>query len=164
MPQLNPLDWAPQVIWLLITFGVLYLLMVWVAIPRIGTVIDKRAARIAGDLEAAEKNKRETEEANRDQLSKVFAVLTEIVGRGKLRGELRPDADANRLREQFGQEYRHSRDFKKEFRQALRQVLVVYPDARLEEVMGGLLLYPSRPPLSPTVVGFSAPRIESAGG
>jgi len=68
------------------------------------------------------------------------------------------------LREQFGQEYRHSRDFKKEFRQALRQVLVVYPDARLEEVMGGLLLYPSRPPLSPTVVGFSAPRIESAGG
>lgn len=40
MPQLNQLDWAPQIIWLIITFGILYLLMVWVALPRIGAVID----------------------------------------------------------------------------------------------------------------------------
>lgn len=58
------------------------------------------------------------------------------------------------LREQFGQEYSHSRDFKKEFKNALRQVLVVYPDARVAEVVGGLVLFPSRPPLSPTTVGF----------
>ena len=63
MPQLNQLDWAPQIIWLIITFGILYLLMVWVALPRIGAVIDKRAAKIAADLKAAETNKRETEEA-----------------------------------------------------------------------------------------------------
>ncbi len=51
------------------------------------------------------------------------------------------------LRYQFGQEYGTSKDFKKEFRHALRQVTVVYPDAHIEEVIGGLLLYPSRPPL-----------------
>jgi F-type H+-transporting ATPase subunit b len=63
MPQLNPLDWAPQLIWLLITFGILYLLMVKVALPRIGSVIDARADHIAKDLATADKLRRETEEA-----------------------------------------------------------------------------------------------------
>jgi F-type H+-transporting ATPase subunit b len=63
MPQLNPLDWAPQLIWLVITFGVLYLLMKWVALPKIGSVIEMRQGRIAGDLEDADKLRRETQEA-----------------------------------------------------------------------------------------------------
>jgi F-type H+-transporting ATPase subunit b len=63
MPQLNPLDWAPQLIWLLITFGILYLLMLKVALPRIGAVIDARAAHIAKDLAQADTFRRETEEA-----------------------------------------------------------------------------------------------------
>ena len=46
MPQLNPLDWAPQLIWLVITFSILYVLMKRVALPRIGSVIEMRAARI----------------------------------------------------------------------------------------------------------------------
>jgi len=63
MPQLNPLDWAPQLIWLAITFGILYLLMKQVALPKIGSVIEMRRERIASDLETAEKFRRETQEA-----------------------------------------------------------------------------------------------------
>ena len=63
MPQLNPLDWGPQLVWLLLTFGILYLLMVYVALPRIGSVIEARAARIANDLATADKLRRQTEEA-----------------------------------------------------------------------------------------------------
>ncbi len=63
MPQLNPLDWGPQLIWLAITFGILYVLMKRIALPKIGSVIDMRAARIAGDIEAADKLRRETQEA-----------------------------------------------------------------------------------------------------
>ncbi|MDJ0512205.1 MAG: ATP F0F1 synthase subunit B [Methyloceanibacter sp.] len=106
MPQLNPLDWAPQIIWLLITFGVLYLLMVWVAIPRIGTVIDKRAAKIAGDLEAAEKNKRATEEAIAayeqaltEAKQKAHAIVDE--GRAKLKAET--DAERAKLDKQLSE-------------------------------------------------------------
>jgi hypothetical protein len=49
------------------------------------------------------------------------------------------------LRDQFGQEYAESRGFKREFRDVLRQVSVVYPDARVEEVAGGIRLYESIP-------------------
>jgi Plasmid encoded RepA protein len=51
------------------------------------------------------------------------------------------------LRDQFGQEYANPKDFKREFRSALRSALAVYPDARVEEIPGGLLLRPSPPPL-----------------
>ncbi len=61
------------------------------------------------------------------------------------------------LRDQFGQEYHTSKDFKKAFRHVLRQVYVVYPAARIEEVAGGVKLYPSRPPLPPTTVSMSMP-------
>ncbi len=63
MPQLEPLDWAPQLIWLVLTFGILYVLMLKVALPRIGSVLDMRRAHIARDIETAETLRRETEEA-----------------------------------------------------------------------------------------------------
>ncbi len=56
------------------------------------------------------------------------------------------------LREQFGQEYADPKNFKKEFRQAIRPALAVYPDARVEEVAGGVLLRPSQPPMPKTQV------------
>jgi len=92
MPQLNPLDWAPQLIWLLITFGILYLLMVYVALPRIGAVIEARAAHIAKDLATADKLRRETEgaiaayeQALAEAKQKAHAIVEE--GRAKLKAE-----------------------------------------------------------------------------
>jgi F-type H+-transporting ATPase subunit b len=92
MPQLNPLDWGPQLIWLLITFGILYVLMVKVALPRIGSVIEARAARIAKDLAEADKLRRQTEEAITayeqtlaEAKQKAHAIIDE--GRAKLKAE-----------------------------------------------------------------------------
>jgi len=56
------------------------------------------------------------------------------------------------LRDQFGQEYRDPKNFKKEFRQSLRQVLVVYPEAQIESTTGGLIMKSSKPPLPKTTV------------
>jgi hypothetical protein len=52
----------------------------------------------------------------------------------------------SKLHEQFGGPH-DSRGFKKEFRRALRQVAAVYPEARIEEEPGGLMLRPSPPPV-----------------
>jgi len=57
------------------------------------------------------------------------------------------------LRYQFGQEYADSKNFKREYRKALRAVLAVYPSARLEDTVGGIILKPSPPPVpKPRVV------------
>ncbi len=100
MPQLNPADWAPQLIWLLITFGILYVLMAWVALPRIGAVIDKRAAKIAADLDAAEKNKRETEDAiaaYEQALAEAKQKAHAIVDEGRAKLKAQTDAERAKL-------------------------------------------------------------------
>lgn len=61
MPQLDLATFPTQLIWLAITFIVLYLVMRAVGLPRVGEVIAARRARIEGDLEKAAQLKNETE-------------------------------------------------------------------------------------------------------
>lgn len=54
---------ASQLLWLAITFGILYVLMSRVALPRIAAVLHKRAVRIGQDLEEAQAFKTQSEVA-----------------------------------------------------------------------------------------------------
>jgi F-type H+-transporting ATPase subunit b len=96
MPQLNPLDWAPQLIWLVITFSILYVLMKRVALPRIGSVIEARQARIAGDLEAADKLRRQTEEA--------IAAYEQALAEAKARAHAIAQDARNKLKDEVAAE------------------------------------------------------------
>ncbi|MEQ9519843.1 MAG: F0F1 ATP synthase subunit B' [Parvibaculum sp.] len=63
MPQLDFATYAPQLIWLALVFGVLYIVMSRVALPRIATVIEERRDRIANDLDTAAQLKRDSDDA-----------------------------------------------------------------------------------------------------
>lgn len=77
LPQLNVPDMAPQLIWLAITFGILYFVLSRVTLPRIGAVIEERQNRIQRDLDEAERLKGETDEA----LAAYEQALAEAHGR-----------------------------------------------------------------------------------
>jgi hypothetical protein len=56
------------------------------------------------------------------------------------------------LKAQFGQEYVSLDEFRRSFIEAMGKVFVVYPDARVEVVRGGLQLLPSPPPVRKSTV------------
>ncbi|MFO1124597.1 MAG: ATPase [Methylocystis sp.] len=52
-PPFQTENFAPQIFWLVIIFGLLYVLMSRIALPRVGGIIENRGAKIASDLGAA---------------------------------------------------------------------------------------------------------------
>ena len=62
-PPFDPSTFSSQIIWLVISFGVLYLLMSRMALPKIATVLEERHDRIADDLDQAEQFRSQTDEA-----------------------------------------------------------------------------------------------------
>jgi F-type H+-transporting ATPase subunit b len=60
---LDPGTFVPQLFWLALTFGALYLLAKRLILPRVGGVIEDRRQRIERDLQKAESLKVETEQA-----------------------------------------------------------------------------------------------------
>ena len=63
MPQLEVSTFVPQLFWLAITFGLLFLLMWKVGLPRVGGLIEARRKRIDDDLARAAQLKDEAEAA-----------------------------------------------------------------------------------------------------
>lgn len=66
MPQFWPQDFAPQLVWLAISFALLYWLMSNVALPKIASVLEQRQERIADDLDRAKQLKEEAEQVLAD--------------------------------------------------------------------------------------------------
>lgn len=62
-PPFNSTTFASQLVWLAITFVVLYVLMSKVALPRVGAIIESRQKRIADDLAEAERAKADSDAA-----------------------------------------------------------------------------------------------------
>ncbi len=63
MPQFDPTMFATQLVWLAITFSILFLLMKKVALPRISQALNERKYKNEENLEKAEQLKNEAETA-----------------------------------------------------------------------------------------------------
>jgi F-type H+-transporting ATPase subunit b len=61
MPQLNPEFWISQIFWLTITFGILYVVLSKLVLPKISANLELRKSQISDNIEAADKQRKESE-------------------------------------------------------------------------------------------------------
>ena len=54
MPQLNPEFWFSQIFWLTITFGILYIVLSKLILPKISSNLEQRKSQISDNVEAAD--------------------------------------------------------------------------------------------------------------
>ena len=61
MPQLNPEFWISQIFWLTLTFGILYVVLSKIILPKISANLELRKSQIQENIEAAEKQRNSSE-------------------------------------------------------------------------------------------------------
>jgi F-type H+-transporting ATPase subunit b len=98
-PPFQSETFASQLVWLAITFVLLYVLMTKVAIPRVGSILAARKGKIEGDLAAARRYRDQAdnalaayEKSLADARNRAQAIATET--RDKLNAEAEKDRKA----------------------------------------------------------------------
>ena len=61
MPQLDPYYWISQIFWLILSFGVLFLILSKIILPKISGNLETRKSQILENIELAEKQRLESE-------------------------------------------------------------------------------------------------------
>ena len=61
MPQLDPEFWISQIFWLTLTFGILYVVLSKLILPKISANLELRKSQIQENIEAAEKQRENSE-------------------------------------------------------------------------------------------------------
>ena len=61
MPQLDPKFWVSQIFWLVITFGILFIVLSKFILPKISDNLETRKSQILENIEIAEKQREDSE-------------------------------------------------------------------------------------------------------
>ena len=61
MPQLNPEFWVSQIVWLVLTFGILYIVLSKLILPKISDNLETRKSQILENIETTETQREESE-------------------------------------------------------------------------------------------------------
>ena len=82
MPQLNPEFFISQIFWLVITFAFLFIFLWRISLPRISSVLEKRATKINEDIKKAKTYQAEAEEIQQhidNQLRETKLETSELI-------------------------------------------------------------------------------------
>mgnify|MGYP003709221351 FL=1 len=73
MPQLNPEYWVSQIFWVILIFGILYVILWRIILPKINENLENRKSQILTDLDDAQK----FEDQSKEKLSEYNQILNQ---------------------------------------------------------------------------------------
>ena len=103
MPQLNPEFWLSQIFWLIFIFGILYVLVWKLILPRITDSIENRKKHIINDLDEAQKLK-EIAEKKLIEYKKIIENSKKEAKKIILNNKKKFGSDIDKKRKQFENE------------------------------------------------------------
>lgn len=103
MPQFDPATFPPQLFWLLVTFGVLFVAMWRYALPRLSRILEARQHRIDTDLDKAAALKEDADKVLAEYEAALADARDRALGVVKQASE-EMAAESARRHEAFGRE------------------------------------------------------------
>ena len=95
-PPFDHTTFASQLLWLVITFGIFYMIMQKVLVPRVGGILESRHSRLAQDIDEAGRLKAEADaavETYEGELAAARAKANEIGTAARESAKLKAEAD-----------------------------------------------------------------------
>src|SRR5262249_13687245 len=115
MPQLEVSTFVPQLFWLAVTFGLLFLLMAKIGLPRVGGLIEARRQRVDEDLARAAQLK--------SQAEAVLAAYQETLANARSEAQAAVKDMTDRMAAEAAQRQRQLRDsLARQTAEAVRQI------------------------------------------
>ncbi|MGI9400487.1 MAG: F0F1 ATP synthase subunit B [Rhizobiaceae bacterium] len=143
-PPFDPSLFASQLVWLAITFGIFYLIMKRVALPRIGGILEMRRDRISQDLDEAQRLSDESDAAHAayehelaEARKRAHAIAQEARDQAKAETDAERDKVESELNEKMAAAEAQILKIKEEALSGIDEIASGTAEAIVKELIGG---------------------------
>ena len=143
MPQLNPEFWISQIVWLVLTFGILYIVLSKLILPKISENLEIRKAQILENIESAEKQREESDKKLEEYEKLISNSKNEAKSYfNKAREKILKDVDKKReslekeINEEIDKAEKEILDLKNKSPEKIRKIAVETSSDLIKQIIG----------------------------
>jgi len=143
MPQLNPEFWFSQIFWLIITFGLMFIILSKLVLPKISENLETRKAQISENIESAEKQREESEKNLKEYEKLILNSKNEAKQHfNKAREKILKDVDKKRenlekeINEEISKAEKEILDLRRKSPEQIRKIAIETSSDLIKQLIG----------------------------